>query len=112
MRTHIEKAVQVQLQAVGLKKLPPAVVISIIDAVSNDMAAALAKSVGKRTAPKALARVFAECVLGGGDRDSKGSNAPFGQLPCANPVRDETARLIGTHSDIGDELLKQDTGVP
>jgi hypothetical protein len=108
MRTHIEKAVQVQLQAVGLKKLPPAVVTAIIDAVSNDMAAALAKSVGKRTAPKALARVFAECVLGGGARDSKGSNAPFGQLPCANPVRDETTRLIGTHSDIGDELLKQE----
>jgi hypothetical protein len=108
MRTHIERAVQVQLQAVGLKKLPPAVVTAIIDAVSGDMAKALAKSVGKRTAPKALARVFAECVLGGGARDSKGSNAPFGQLRPANPVRDETETLIGTHSDIGDELLKQE----
>ncbi len=108
MRTHIEKAVQGQLQAVGLKKLPSAVVTAIIDAVSNDMAAALAKSVGKRTAPKSLARVFAECVLGVGAGDSKGAHSPFGQLPCANPVRDETTRLIGTHSDIGDELLKQE----
>ena len=108
MRTYIERAVQNQLQSTGLKKLPPAVVIAIIDAVSEDMATALAKAVGKRTAPKSVSRVFAECVMGGRDRDSKGSNAPFGQLRPANPVRDETETLIGTHSDIGDDLLKQE----
>jgi hypothetical protein len=45
MRTYIEKAVLIQLQAVGLKKLPPAVVAAIIDAMSDDMAAALAAGV-------------------------------------------------------------------
>lgn len=108
MKAQIEKAVQNQLHASGLKKLPPAVVTTIIDAVAGDMAAALAKSVGKRTKPRALARAFAECVLGVGARDSKGNGVPFGQLPCANPARDETPRLIGTHSDAGDELLKQE----
>ena len=73
-----------QLQAVELKKLPPAVITGLVHAVTGDLAAAVAKAVSKRPSPKAVARAFAECVMGVRAADSKGSECPFGQLRSAN----------------------------
>ena len=107
MNTDFDKAVRNQLQAVGLRKLPPAVVARLVEAVAGDMAVALEKSLTKRTAPKAVARVFAECVLKGERaRESKGNGVPFGQLCPANAS--EPGTLIGTHSEQGDGLLIQE----
>ena len=99
MRPDVERAVLIQLQAVGLKKLPPAVIDKLVDSVAADVSAALAKSVCRRTAPRNVAKAFAECVMGGRAGDSKGAASPFGKLPVANPDRDETDRLICQHSE-------------
>ena len=106
MSKEIESAVRSRLGTAGLRKLPPAVIARLVETVAGDMTVALEKSLVKRTSPKAVARVFAECVMGGGARESKGNGVPFGQLCPANAS--ETRTLIGTHSETGDELLKQD----
>ena len=103
MNTDFDKAVRNQLQAVGLRKLPPAVIVRLVETVAGDMAVALGKSLTKRTAPKAVARAFAECVCSGQGLQGR---QPLDQLCRANAS--EAPTIIGTHSEQGDELLKQD----
>ena len=102
MHSDFQKAVQIQLQTAGLRKLPPMVVARLVEAVADDMGAALAKSVVRRTAPKAVARLFAECVCSGQGLQGR---QPLDQLCSAKP-QDETGTLIGTHSqtDGGDSI--------
>jgi len=49
MRSDIERCIHNQLLALGLRKLPPAVVDALVDKVSADLSMAMAKAVGKRT---------------------------------------------------------------
>ena len=103
MQTKIQKLIHSKLRADGLEKLPRAVIASLEEGINEDMNLALAKSLRKRTTPKAIARLFAECVMGKLGGDSKGVGNPFGQLCPANVS--ETRTLIGTHSNTKDELL-------
>jgi hypothetical protein len=106
MSKEIESAVRSRLGTAGLRKLPPAVIARLVEIVAGDMTVALEKSLVKRTSPKAVARVFAECVMAGAVGDYKGAVSPFGQLCPANAC--EPRILIGEHSETGDELLKKD----
>lgn len=94
----MQRTVLSKLQEAGLRKLPEAVILALLDRVQDDLNIALRRSVARRTTSKAVAKLFAECVLrqGGG---LKGGDAPFDQLGSANLDRDETGTLIGTHSD-------------
>ncbi len=104
MHSDFQKAVQNQLHSAGLRKLPPIVIARLVEAVAADMGSALAKSVARRTAPKAVARAFAECVCSGQGLQGR---QPLDQSPYGHP-QDVTERQIGTHSQTDGDNKKQE----
>src|ERR1035437_10005589 len=93
MRNEYENAIKQRLVASGLSKLPTPVLLALSNDVEADLNAAMFKIIAKRTSPKAIARLFARCVLDRA-RDSKGNAVPFGQL-CSGHPQDEPGTLIG-----------------
>ena len=89
-----------------MKKLPFAVVAAVVELVEADIATALEQSVAKWTAPRRIARTFTECVCA--EKGLQGRQ-PLDQLPCASPERDETTRLIGTHSQYEEAIILEAT---
>jgi hypothetical protein len=92
MRNEHEHAIRERLAAGGLSKLPAPVLQALSNDVEADLSAAMHKIITKRTAPKAIARLFARCVLDKA-RDSKGDAIPFCQLGSANASEPRT--IIG-----------------
>jgi hypothetical protein len=95
MRNEYENAIKQRLVASGLSKLPAPVLLALSNDVEADLTAAMHKIISKRTSPKAIARLFARCVLDKA-RDFKGDAIPFDQL-CSGHPQDEPGTLIGAH---------------
>ena len=96
MRTTFETELRDKLNGMGAGKLPQSVYGALVSVISADIQVALTKSLNKRTSPKALARLFTECVTGKRAKDSKGDAIPFGQLR-SDHSENETETLIGAH---------------
>ena len=92
MRNEYENEIKQRLVASGLSKLPAPVLLALSNDVEADLTAAMHKVIAKRTSAKAIARLFARCVLDKA-RDSKGDAIPFCQLGSANASEPRT--IIG-----------------
>ena len=101
MKTYFETELRAKLTDMGAAKLPASVYGALVSDITADLQVALKKSLQRRTSPRALARVFAECLTGQWARDSKGNAVPFGKLQSVSP-KDETLLLICT--DKADKL--------
>ena len=95
MRNEYENAIKQRLVASGLSKLPAPVLLALSNDVEADLSAAMHKIITKRTSPKAIARLFARCILDKA-RDFKGDAIPFDQLHNVHS-QNETDVLIGEH---------------
>ena len=102
MRNEHEHAIKERLAAGGLSKLPAPVLLALSNDVEAELSAAMHKIIAKRTAPKAIARLFARCVLDKAG-DFKGDAIPFDQLHNVHS-QNVTDVLIGAHKGAKDVI--------
>jgi len=102
MRNEYENEIKQRLVASGLSKLPAPVLLALSNDVEADLTAAMHKVIAKRTSAKAIARLFARCVLDKAG-DFKGDAIPFDQLHNVHS-QNVTDVLIGAHKGAKDVI--------
>ncbi len=86
MDSSVTRALRLRLTEAGLRKLPPPVIEEVERQVLADIEVASHKSIARRTAPKAIARLFASWVMHGRPQGLQGGETSLDQWGEPTPL--------------------------